>query len=623
VAVADFAHDNYPDIVLTNFGDGYGSPTQPGTTPGSTITYVQRTSTGFNSSPITLSTGGTNPSFVVAADLNGDGYSDLVVTNENGQGAGSFSIFQNNGAGVLSLAGTYSTYSNNPAGVAVADVTGDGIPDVIVCSFGADGGGGGSVVGNNITIFQQNATAGHGNFTFQTSPITTLTGGGIQFIPTALVVTDLDGDGLPDIAATVPGVPPDSLSPQPTGSVYVFKGTGAGGFGTPNTYGSGGALPINIQAADVNGDGKKDLIVANAGDPNGNPEFINNAVGVITNASTTGNLSFGFTSSITTNCYGTFATAVADFDGDGHQDIAAVNYGTQNPFASAPVGFVSIYLGSATSPGSFNAASPGTYNTGTNEPGGQYVAVGDFDHNGTPDLVVANADPFGYGTKVGLMMNTSTPPATVTTVSSVQVNDGSAQRSEVRSLKVTFSGPVTFTGGNAAAAAAFQLKHVQTNDNIANLAAAVSTNGSGQTVVTLTFTTSGNLTTDVDPVSAANGGQASLQDGRYQLTILSSNVMGSGNQALDGDGNGTAGGNYVSPAETTYSATGLHLYRLFGDATGDGYVDLSDLAVFRGAYNNAVSSPNYVAYLDADNSGVIDLSDLTEFRNRYNHSVYT
>src|SRR5204862_7565518 len=94
-------------------------------------------------------------------------------------------------------------------------------------------------------------------------------------------------------------------------------------------FDSGGALPINIQAADLNGDQKPDLVVANAGDPNANPEFTNNSVGVMLNVSSAGGLNFGIPASLTANCYGTFAVAVADFNLDGKADIAAVNYGSQ------------------------------------------------------------------------------------------------------------------------------------------------------------------------------------------------------------------------------------------------------------------------------------------------------
>jgi predicted outer membrane repeat protein len=208
------------------------------------------------------------------------------------------------------------------------------------------------------------------------------------------------------------------------------------------------------------------------------------------------------------------------------------------------------------------------------------------------------------------------------TVANVQVNDGSAQRSEVRSITVTFSGTVSFVGPSAASA--FQLQQVQTGVNT-NLAAAVSVNGAGQTVVTLTFLPTNiiNGVDDTDPVSGQNGGPLSLADGRYQLTVLGSAVSDAAlGWAFDGDGDGVPGGDYQSPADTP-SGGGLHLYRLFGDATGDGRVDLSDLAAFRAAYNAAGGSASYLAYLDADNSGAIDLTDLHEFGKRFNHSVFS
>ena len=93
--------------------------------------------------------------------------------------------------------------------------------------------------------------------------------------------------------------------------------------------------------------------------------------------------------------------------------------------------------------------------------------------------------------------------------------------------------------------------------------------------------------------------------------------------ALDGDGNGTAGGAYQSPDDTAAGGPGqLRLYRLFGDATGNGVVDLVDLAAFRGTFNAGAGSPAYLDYLDADNNGTVDLVDLGEFRSRFNASVF-
>jgi uncharacterized repeat protein (TIGR01451 family) len=200
----------------------------------------------------------------------------------------------------------------------------------------------------------------------------------------------------------------------------------------------------------------------------------------------------------------------------------------------------------------------------------------------------------------------------IDTVAAVQVNDGSAQRSEVRSISVTFSGPVTFAGGNAAAA--FQLLHMQIGNNVV-LSATTATDSLGRTVVTLEF--SGGET---DPVSAQNGGIASLADGRYQLTVLAANVYGVDGSTLAGDGIDT-GSNYVSPADTS-GGNGLHLFRLFGDVNGDGVVDASDFSQLRMGYGATAGDSNYLAFLDADGSGVINAFDYGLFRRRYGSSVF-
>src|SRR5262249_26483760 len=151
----------------------------------------------------------------------------------------------------------------------------------------------------------------------------------------------------------------------------------------------------------------------------------------------------------------------------------------------------------------------------------------------------------------GLLYNTTT---VAPTVNNVQVNDGSAQRSEVRSIQVTFSGQVTFAGSgtvNQNAAAAFEVDHINdlsthfATPRAVGLTANVTTNGSGKTVVTLTFSGA-----ETDPVSISDTGGPfslpiagpSLADGRYTLTVFSSKVSANG-QALNGGG---PSGNYVT-----------------------------------------------------------------------------
>jgi hypothetical protein len=248
-------------------------------------------------------------------------------------------------------------------------------------------------------------------------------------------------------------------------------------------------------------------------------------------------------------------------------------------------------------------------NTGDPAQGGS----GQTDEIGTPR-------PSGYSVDIGAVQEVSGAPH----VLSVEVGDGTAQRSEVQKIVVTFDTAVTFAGGTAAAA--FELEHTTFmtyvyNTLINNLQAAVTTNGSGQTVVTLTFTTAGNGYNEIDPASAQNGGQASLGDGKFQLTIVAANVSSNGVR-LAGDG-ATAGTNYVSPTATGPHGFGL-IYRLFSDANGDGITDLTDLAAFRSAFNTAAGNPNYVPYLDVNNNGMIGGPpdwDLTEFKSHYNHTV--
>jgi hypothetical protein len=274
-----------------------------------------------------------------------------------------------------------------------------------------------------------------------------------------------------------------------------------------------------------------------------------------------------------------------------------------------------------------NATGPnGTFMVAKLGAGSTAIDVGDPTLAGTTDQL-GTTRPVGSGVDIGAIEKVN---AVAPTVSSVVVGAGTGQqRSEVRSIVVTFDQGVSFSGSPASA---FQLLHVSSNGTpinvlMNNLQTAVTTNGSGQTVVTLTFTTTGNAAQEVDPVSAQNGGAPSLGDGQWQLTILSSNVSGPGGNLAGGG----PGGNYVTPAYGSAGNT-VQLYRLFSDVAipggaapnnnfNDGQVDLNDLAAFRNALNTSFGGPGYVAYLDANNDGNIDLQDFAEFRNRLNHTV--
>jgi hypothetical protein len=263
----------------------------------------------------------------------------------------------------------------------------------------------------------------------------------------------------------------------------------------------------------------------------------------------------------------------------------------------------------ATASSLFANAAANNYQLVTGSP-----AVDKGTATGAPAVdIVGTSRPQGAGYDIGAY---ELPVATPVQVANVAVGDGSVQRSEVRSVTVTFSGLVVFNGGASNAAAAFQLTHLTDGNNVI-LSATVSTNATSQTVVTLTFSGA-----ETDTISAANS-TASLSDGRYSLTIFSSAVNGANGLALDGNGDGTAGGNYVSPTDTAGGGAGqLKLFRLFGDVNGDGVVDQVDLGLLRSAFNSGLGSASYISYLDADNSGTIDQVDLGQFRSRFNANVF-
>ncbi|MGB8061808.1 MAG: VCBS repeat-containing protein [Candidatus Sulfotelmatobacter sp.] len=104
--------------------------------------------------PTTYDSGGSGANFVVAADLNGDGFPDMVVANTDG-----VSVRINNGDGTFGAATLYGTGGTNAFAVAVGDVNLDGIPDLVVTNFvsgvpGSIGGGVGVLIGNGDGTFQ-------------------------------------------------------------------------------------------------------------------------------------------------------------------------------------------------------------------------------------------------------------------------------------------------------------------------------------------------------------------------------------------------------------------------------------------------------------------------------------
>jgi hypothetical protein len=224
---------------------------------------------------------GSQPVSVVAADVNGDGKPDLINANLNSPGT--LTVLTNNGSGGFGFNATLNVGSS-PRFVAAADVNGDGWVDLISANSGA----------NTLTVLTNN---GSGGFVVASSP-------GVGNSPYSVAAADVNGDGKPDLISA-------NYNFGGTGSLTVLTNNGSGGFGSNATL-TVGSNPISVVAADVNGDGKLDLISANDGA---------NTLTVLTN-----NGSGGFVVASSPGVgNGPVAVVAADVNGDGKVDLISAN----------------------------------------------------------------------------------------------------------------------------------------------------------------------------------------------------------------------------------------------------------------------------------------------------------
>src|SRR5450631_701759 len=207
---------------------------------------TSRQNTGLNFAPaVAYDSGGANAISVAVADLNADGKPDILVATD-----GAVAVLLGNGDGTFRAAVPYAVSA--PSSVVVADVNGDGKPDLVLAS---------QCLANNCSNGGVYVLLGNGDGTLQAA-VGYSSGG---FSGRSAAVADVNGDGKPDLLVANTCISGLSCNNMPDdGTVGVLLGNGDGTFQTAVTYGSGGGdidgLVESVAVADVNGDGKLDLL---------------------------------------------------------------------------------------------------------------------------------------------------------------------------------------------------------------------------------------------------------------------------------------------------------------------------------------------------------------------------
>ncbi len=378
-ALADIDGDGKLDVLCANNGSNTISVWRNTATQGII-------STSSLSTRVDLTSGG-SATYVAVGDLDGDGKLDVVVANAGTNGT--VSIFRNYASSGSISIGSFATRldlvaENMPVWVAICDIDLDGKPDIIVENQ----------LSNTISVYRNLSTGG--SIAFQ-SPVDFASGTSSY----GLVVGDIDGDGLPDIA----------VSNTSAGSISVLRNTSSVGIVNLSSFAAkvdftAGTTPYGIDIGDIDGDGKLDLAVGNFG---------SSTVSIFRNTSVAGTINSGsFAAKVDlTSGSGCRGVCIRDIDGDGKPDILVANQSSNTLSV-----FKNISSSGSLTTNSFNPKVD--FTTGTQP---LYFAGGDLDGDGKPDIAVPN---YGSNT-VSVLRNTmaSLPVTLLSPIGGEQWNEDS------------------------------------------------------------------------------------------------------------------------------------------------------------------------------------------------------
>jgi hypothetical protein len=378
IVVADFNGDCAPDFATVNIGS---------------LDVTVRFGDGAGGFPTSSTTGGFgSPQYMALGDFNEDGSPDLVVGNRSSfsDPANSIYVLLNSGSGTFAIQSPHLALgTDTPQGLAVGDFNEDGHQDVITGSaFGT----------NNLSLF---AGDGNGGFGAPTHPALTLSmGSGVA----DLTAAHLNGDSHLDLAiATFP-------------QVVWMMGNGDGTFAAPTFFtfpspqGEGGA--VDIVAADVDHDGDNDVATAGGNVIAGASVFINNGSGSFT----------WHQMSMPQAPANPVSVNLADLDGDGNLDIVTANQSGCTPWGS------NLAARPGNGDGTFGAPVPISIGYGPTcvnshwQP--QELGIVDLNCDGKMDIISANMATGFCSVLLSTGGTSDTTPPVVTAPPAVSVGAG-------------------------------------------------------------------------------------------------------------------------------------------------------------------------------------------------------
>lgn len=363
IAAADFNLDGNLDIIHGGGGTGVGLSLMLGTPNG-----VFKAPTFID---LVASANGA-VTFVRTADVNGDGKPDIVCGNAKG-----VVVLQGFGTGKFKPAVTYSVSSSSyPVVGWLADLNGDGKLDI--------------VTSNNDGTMSALLNKGPGTYA-----AATVFPSGTGAYPSGFLLGDFNRDSKVDIV----------VSDFQASDLVLLKGNGNGTFQSPVVL-SSQVRPTDPIAADFNQDGKLDLAIVSGDNGGSLAILLGNGNGTFTTGNT-----YEFFDDSTCIIYGAcdhypWSFVAADLNGDNNLDLAIA---PRNPWYITCGGYrcAEQYLGAVVYLGKGDGAfvEQSGWLAGTSP---SWVAAGDFNSDGMPDLAFLSSDT-NYGTSVTILQNATQP----------------------------------------------------------------------------------------------------------------------------------------------------------------------------------------------------------------------